>query len=60
MTDIIIQLKIDHFNHDRDIHFIERLKHKIDMDNIFDILEIYDFIQEDEKPLKKEEDESGN
>jgi len=29
-------------------------------DNIFDILEIYDFIQEDEKPLKKEEDESGN
>ena len=28
--------------------------------NIFDILEIYDFIQEDEKPLKKEEDESGN
>ena len=27
-------------------------------DNIFDILEIYDFI--DEKPLKKEEDESGN
>jgi len=29
-------------------------------DNIFDILEIYDFIQEDEKPLKKEEEESGN
>ena len=29
-------------------------------DNIFDILEIYDFIQEDGKPLKKEEDESGN
>ena len=28
-------------------------------DNIFDILEIYDFIQ-DEQPLKKEEDESGN
>ena len=29
-------------------------------DNIFDILEIYDFIQEDRKSLKKEEDESGN
>ena len=28
-------------------------------DNIFDILEIYDFIQ-DEQPLKKEENESGN
>ena len=29
-------------------------------DNIFDILEIYDFIQEDGKPLKEEEDKSGN
>ena len=35
-------------------------KFKEFFDNIFDILEIYDFIQEDEKPLKKEEDESGN
>ena len=29
-------------------------------DNIFDILEIYDFIQENGKPLKEEEDKSGN
>lgn len=29
-------------------------------DNIFDILEIYDFIQKDEKSLEKEDNKSGN
>ncbi|BBM52252.1 hypothetical protein JMUB3935_1230 [Leptotrichia trevisanii] len=29
-------------------------------DNIFDVLEIYDFIQKDEKSLEKEDNKSGN
>ena len=29
-------------------------------DNIFDVLEIYDFIQKDEKSLEKEDNKNGN
>ena len=35
-------------------------KFKEFFDNIFDILEIYDFIQKDEKSLEKEDNKSGN
>ena len=38
----------------------ENEKFKEFFDNIFDILEIYDFIQKDEKSLEKEEKKSGN
>ena len=35
-------------------------KFKEFFDNIFDILEIYDFIQKDEKSSEKEDNNSGN
>ena len=35
-------------------------KFKEFFDNIFDILEIYDFIQKDEKSSEKEDNKSGN
>lgn len=38
----------------------ENEKFKELFDNIFDILEIYDFIQKDENPSEKEEKKSGN
>ena len=38
----------------------ENEKFKEFFDNIFDILEIYDFIQKDEKSLEKEDNKSGN
>ena len=38
----------------------ENQKFKEFFDNIFDILEIYDFIQKDEKSLEKEDNKSGN
>ncbi|WP_304179670.1 hypothetical protein [Leptotrichia trevisanii] len=38
----------------------ENEKFKEFFDNIFDILEIYDFIQNDEKSLEKEDNKSGN
>ena len=38
----------------------ENEKFKEFFDNIFDVLEIYDFIQKDENPSEKEEKKSGN